>query len=82
MRDSWPVLDPRASRPSSRRERSESLREPKRAGDRLPVFEGNVERAASHAWAPLVSSGRAYRSDRTAGASRFEGVVVALVLTV
>jgi hypothetical protein len=28
-----------------------------RAGDRLPVFDPNVEPTANHAWAPLVSSG-------------------------
>jgi hypothetical protein len=36
---------------------SESLREPSRASDRLPVFDPKIELAANHAWVLLVSSG-------------------------
>jgi hypothetical protein len=71
-----------AREPIVQSEVSESLREPSRASDRLPVFNPKIELAANHAWVLLVSSGRTYRSDRTPGACRFDGVVVALALTV
>jgi hypothetical protein len=82
MRESWPVLDPRASRRSfaaSSPRACASIHAPAIACRSL---DPNVERAANHASAPLVSWGRAYRSDRTPGASRLEGVALALALTV